>query len=286
MQLAMTLLVRDEEDIIKANLDYHLANGIDFAIVTDNLSRDQTPGILEGYVRSGRVQLLHEDGDDYSQAQWVTRMARLAAQAGADWIINSDADEFWFSMCGDLKDTFNSVPAEIGVVEVPRHNYVCIEGDMPFWMRMVWRERESRNSLGRLLPMKVAHRASSTVEVAQGNHAVTGVQPEEVGKAPMEILHFPLRSRRQLTNKIRYGGAAYERNSVLDPSIGDAWRSLYRELQETGHLETYLSTAIPNRNRLAARIEAGELIADRRLADFFKSFFTDNLPTPCKIQAP
>jgi len=42
MQLIMTLLVRDEEDIIQENIEYHLARGIDFIIATDNLSVDST----------------------------------------------------------------------------------------------------------------------------------------------------------------------------------------------------------------------------------------------------
>ena len=36
MKLVMTLLVRNEVDVIRANLEYHLAQGVDFVIVTDH----------------------------------------------------------------------------------------------------------------------------------------------------------------------------------------------------------------------------------------------------------
>jgi hypothetical protein len=36
MKLVMTLLVRDEQDILADNLDFHLAQGVDEVIVTDN----------------------------------------------------------------------------------------------------------------------------------------------------------------------------------------------------------------------------------------------------------
>ena len=73
--------------------------------------------ILERYERAGRLRLLREPGDDMRQDEWVTRMARLAAtEHGADWVINSDADEFWWPRGGSLKDVLATVPARFGVV--------------------------------------------------------------------------------------------------------------------------------------------------------------------------
>ena len=42
---------------------------------------------------------------------WRTQMARLAAtDYGADWVINTDADEFWMSGGGTLKGVLAAVP--------------------------------------------------------------------------------------------------------------------------------------------------------------------------------
>ena len=40
MKLVLTLLVRNEADVVDANLAFHLNAGVDFVIATDNGSED------------------------------------------------------------------------------------------------------------------------------------------------------------------------------------------------------------------------------------------------------
>ena len=93
MKLVMTLLVRDSEALLRENLEFHLQQGVDHFIITDNRSTDGTSRIIEEYAAAGLAERIWEPEDTFSQGRWVTRMARRAAMAGADWIINSDDDE-------------------------------------------------------------------------------------------------------------------------------------------------------------------------------------------------
>ncbi|TML92005.1 MAG: hypothetical protein E6G06_07650 [Actinobacteria bacterium] len=125
MKLVMTLLVRDEEDIVEDHLVYHLNQGVDFVVATDNKSVDGTRDVLDRFQRLGYVEVIDEPDDTYDQWRWVTRMARRAAiEHGADWVINSDADELWWPKSGDLRSVLEAVPARYGIVTAPRVNLV------------------------------------------------------------------------------------------------------------------------------------------------------------------
>jgi Glycosyl transferase family 2 len=268
VRLVLTLLVRDEEDVIDANLRYHLAAGVDFVIATDNRSEDGTRRILEAYERRGVLRLIDEPADNYDQAVWVTRMARLAAtDHDAAWVINSDADEFWWPKRGDLKDVLLRMPAEAGAVAIPRVNFVpSADEEGSFYERLTVRETVSANVHGDPLPPKVAHRATRNVTVEQGNHAVSGAGLGlHRGPAPITILHFPLRTYAQFENKIVKGGMAYERNTTLPRAVGSGWRMLYDRHRE-GTLRQYYDEQVPSSVEIDHRIGEGTLIVDRRLA--------------------
>ena len=70
MELVMTLLVRNEVDIIQANLEYHLAQGVDFVIITDHGSEDGTSEIL-------REQRCTSERQSTGQALHLLRSSRL-----------------------------------------------------------------------------------------------------------------------------------------------------------------------------------------------------------------
>src|SRR5580765_6385345 len=175
MKLVMTLLARDEADVIESWLTFHLNAGADFVVATDNRSVDGTTDVLERYEREGHVHLIREPGEDLRQNEWVTRMARLAAtEFGADWVINSDADEFWWPRGGSLKEVLAAVPDHFGIVQgfwrsfVPRPD----DGSL-FAERMTARLSQNapiNDPTSFYRPsIKVAHRADPHVIVGRGN---------------------------------------------------------------------------------------------------------------------
>ncbi len=268
----MTLLVRDEEEILENHLSYHFAQGVDHVVVTDNRSTDGTPDLLERFRREGRVSVIQESGDDYNQSRWVTRMARLAAdELGADWVIHSDADEFWWPKSGDFRRVFADMPADVGVWSVDRSNFLPAPGDGPFHQRMIVREAVSYSIFGGPIPPKVCHRASPDASVGQGNHAVTGVSGRTLGlgsTAPLFILHYPMRSYEQFERKIVLGGAAYERNTIEPWETGSGWRTRFEDYK-SGRLPEWWARQVPDRGAIEAGLGDGTLVTDRRLQAFF-----------------
>ena len=117
--LALTLVVRDEEDILAANLDYHLAQGVDVILVIDHGSVDSTPAILTEYASTGRVRSFRDEARPHLQAARVNRLLKIAAEEHqADWVIHCDADEFWMPAAGSLRDVFGAIPDRYGFIQV------------------------------------------------------------------------------------------------------------------------------------------------------------------------
>jgi hypothetical protein len=273
MKIVMSLLVRDEEDIIRSNLEYHLASGVDFFVVTDNLSVDGTKEILMEYADRGLVHYIAEEDDTYAQSKWVTRMARLASEDfAADWILNSDADEFWWpERHSGLKGALHEVPSSVVGISVNRHNFVALAAPGPnFVSSMKYRETHSVNAIGEALPPKVCHRAALDVRVAQGNHSISigGAVPHLPVWDGLCIFHYPLRTPAQFTRKITSGGAAYARNRNLGRTVGSAWRKLY-EIQQQSGLGDYFGRAILDDRQIADAQATGSIVEDTRLSDFF-----------------
>lgn len=265
MKLVMTLVVRDEADIVDANIRFHLAQGVDHVIATDHASRDDTTRILRGHERSGRLTYRHTSDATYRQDEWVTAMARDAAvRLGADWVINNDADEFWWPRSGDLGSTLAAMPAHVSVVRFGRWNFRPRLGVEGAWHdTMVARERASRNALGEELQPKACHRGHPEVRVAFGNHAATLPDGgEHLDSDAVEILHFPVRDFEHLDRKVRRAGEGHD--PELPVGIGNNLLELHR-LRRAGSLDAWYRRTALDDAAVRRGIVDGSLVIDRRL---------------------
>ena len=272
MKLVMTLLARDEADVIEQWLAFHLNAGADFVVATDNRSEDGTREVLERYAREGHVHLLREAGEDLRQNEWVTRMARLAAtDFGADWVINSDADEFWWPRGASLSEVLAAVPGRYGTVGgfLRTFSPPADGSDGSFAERMTVRFSALapiNDPASLFKPIrKIVHRAHPEIQVTRGNHALVDSPFAPLrGWYPIEVFHFPLRSHEQCERKARLQGTAFEKYVARAPTAYHA--NMFAALKSGKIAEYYDSLVLPE-DELERGIEQGRLVVDTRLRD-------------------
>jgi len=198
---AMTLLVKNEADIIARNILFHKAQGVDVIIVTDNGSTDGTQEILGKFQKKGVIQeLLLNPAADYPQPVMVDRMIRLAIDKyAADWIINCDADEFFHCSTGDFHTLFSTWD----------HNtYLCdsytifspdpvVKNPVEECCLKVQKSWKAEKELGRHHAIrqneKAIHRAQGYRMIHVGNHNVDMEIPSQKFSPEIQIYHYAYR---------------------------------------------------------------------------------------------
>ncbi|MGC5076995.1 glycosyltransferase family 2 protein [Agrococcus sp. DT81.2] len=272
MTVVMTMMVRDEADIIAATIEHHLAQGIDRILVTDNASTDGTREILAEYAAIAPVTVFDDPEHRKQQAQVVTRMARLAFEEhGADWVLNGDADEFVRAVDPSLTvaEALERTPKEIGAFTVPVVNLVGAMARRGSGLRrLVLRDERTIEALraagvhAHPTPNAI-HVGSPDVEVAHGNHFVSIEQRgEPPAEAALEVLHLPWRSSGQFERKTENMGRAYEQNPDLRPSANHHGMRDWRRMR-AGVLLPFLARRMP----VAEELDVPGFREDRSLVE-------------------
>ena len=228
MKFVVTVMVRDEVDIVALMVEHHLAQGADLIIATDNGSVDGTAEVLQRYADLGVLELHHDPVFRKQQFAVVTKMARRAfTEHGADWVINADADEFWVPRDRSLtlRAALEATPTSLATFTVPVTNLVgppAIRGSGVD--RSLWRDVRSLDQLQAVgifaqpTPDSI-HRGDPAIVVSQGNHFVSlASNGEPDDRYSLEVLHLPWRSWLQYERRVLNTGRSYEANPDLRPS--------------------------------------------------------------------
>jgi len=81
-RLAMTILVRDEVDIIGENIRFHATQGVDHFTVMDNGSVDGTRELLSALSDEFDIDIIDNPQHTIDQDLWVTQMAQQVCKSG------------------------------------------------------------------------------------------------------------------------------------------------------------------------------------------------------------
>jgi hypothetical protein len=231
MRVVGITLVRDEADIVAASIRHQLRVGCESVLVVDNGSTDGTCRILRKLARHGRVRWRSDPGP-YDQSGITTALAREAFRAGADWVLPFDADEFWWAPHGGLQDVL--ARTEAAALRCPVVNFVQRRDQRRRSRRALrhmtyrppapagLREDVERGAIAFVeleYPRKVLFRACAAIDVAPGNHDVSGAPGPTRRTGDLRCLHAPLRSRETLSEK----AARAARVPVDGRSPGSSW---------------------------------------------------------------
>ncbi len=238
--LCMTILVKNEIDIIEANIRTHAKLGVDSFMVMDHQSNDGTREVLEALQHDYEITIIDQKGL-YEQKKFMTLLAFEAKKRyQPDWIINNDADEFW------IPDNACSLKKYLafkgGILRVNRSNmlppmnaidnpFAYTEAKYQIKNHIHYRNNKQKNVsilLGQT-SRKVMVNPHGLIKINTGNHSAEHIALWNKKIAQnIHIYHYPIRSFEQFERRVISRMEAIEKGAKIG-THEKRWDMLYRK---------------------------------------------------------
>lgn len=219
IRLYMTLLVRNEEEVLETHIRFHHAMGVDGFIVTSHSSTDSTNEILKRLQAEGIVkEILYRDDPGYPQDSFVSAMINIAKHKyHADWVINADADEFYYSDKLNLKESIKeSQGANIlwvdSIFSFPSYEQDFLKNTFfvtrPFQafeaeMLNIKEDPSFCTYIGSQGCTKVIHKTHGFRRIKMGNHDAKMRFSVKCHSASIRLYHYHIRSYKGMEDKVK-----------------------------------------------------------------------------------
>ncbi|WP_158815509.1 glycosyltransferase family 2 protein [Methylocapsa sp. S129] len=277
----MTLIVRDEADLVAENIKFHARMGVDAFAIYDNGSKDETLELLQGLRTTYDLALFDDPGPFDKERRSMVLARHLRERQGADWLISNDADEFWLPKSGNLKSLMGS---ETSVLVARRYNFLprtidVAACDYKFHHNIMLVEKPYGPQppapdpsdpllypiMLRAIPGKVACALEGLEHIHKGNHSVDHAKGPALGTDDAIVFHYHIRSYEYFESKIRNHG------ENLDGVTGGTswhlrrWHAIYL----AGNLRKEYESLLLDEQQTQSLLADGVIREERVLANFF-----------------
>ncbi len=217
LRIIMSLLVKNEADIIEDNIRFHAAQGVDAFIIMDNGSDDGTIEIIERLSSEFDISLQINLGV-YNQGPWMTELAKTAKKVlKADLVISNDADEFWSVNSG--QSLHSVLTNKESIITVKRYNFIqsleamqnkqaYFESPYKVACPILYSKQDQVNKAGLAIPLskispKVIVNPAGLLKIKGGNHRAKHVYAWRDRECDdIQVHHYPIRSFSQFARNI------------------------------------------------------------------------------------
>lgn len=268
----MTILVKNEADIIEDNIRFHASQGVDCFAVMDNGSDDGTREILQRLSSEFDLHIIDQPEQNYQQARWMTQLADYCRTSlKADLVISNDADEFWQAGSGGtLKDYLKKTDS---IVTVRRYNMaldesalqdqfhftdICLRVKNPI---LYDSDAQINETAVAMLLVKISPKTivnpHGLIRMKGGNHrAKHGWRLINArNETGISVHHYPIRNYKQFERNIQNRKRLLE---TTDAKMGDHYRRWVKILNE-GRLEEEFERFILSQPEIDTLLKLGIL---------------------------
>jgi len=260
------MMIKNEQNIIKQNLNWHYQLGIKYFVIIDNGSSDNTLTLLQEFAKKDvSLEIIQDSQIGLEKDKKVTQAYHIALDKfKPHWIFILDADEFIQPAKIPIQEIMYYLNKQLQIEQFENtflhgvaKDYLQQLQEQPLGLRITWRNYKTLLEINQNMlrpfkipplkekfpsdfylydynncPSKVSLAAKKDIFITQGHHdAIYNnhlIYCIDAEIFGLTISHYPILDYQHFKEKYIKGGSAYKQKLNSPPAEGKYWKMIYR----------------------------------------------------------